>query len=287
MDKLIIIIIILVTAISSGLIGHKIGSDQNEVLVESDIQEMPDKNTPEILPDKNCNVEFEKAKEYYGKAFLLFLANIGISLNQNQKADLDNLIKRPNNFRPENVASNQDQEESEELVILPDFLNETSFGDYLKKHNSNIDHIFDKKMVKKNSNFILKDPGIFYVRSKFIKSFQKIKAMNGFYTGKLFLFVGKDKGEVHDLEMNLDYVQKEEDGDDIDGTFNLKISEDGNTYSNNNGRGGNGDMRLNNGSLIIEASPNTFFHFEKDSIDTANFYRNNELVGFARFIKND
>lgn len=287
MKTVLTIIFVLVLMILSFITGLHYGDSNAREVLSS-----PGFHSKKLIPEQKCQESLDEAKKYYGKAFLLFLTNIGVMLSSNQTQELNTLMTNPKDYQRESFPKDNEKTASSntEVVILPDYLSNKPFQEFLKKQNIKIDHIDDKNLVNKNSNFVLKDPGVFYVRSKFIKSYQQISPLNGLYAGKLYLFSGKDKGETHDIEMTIEFNQKSEnenEKDQIDGNFNLKISEDGNIYSNSRGNGGNGDVRMNQNSLIIEASPSSFFHFEQSSINTANYYDNNQLIGFARFRKLD
>lgn len=241
----------------------------------------------ELIKLREMQTEFVKAKSYYEKAFNIFIVTLGLRLNTEQKEQVKNLLKDPKDFIVNNVNTNGAPSSPEvhynEDPRVSEFANNNSFTDYLKKENAFTEHIEDANLMKKSGAFMLKDPAVYKARAKFIRKFPKIKKFNGEYSGKLYIITGKKKGETHLIETQIDFSVKDEDK--IDGSFVMKISHEGNVYSNSNGRGGNGDIRLKDSSIIIESSPDTFFHFQNEELTIANFYRAGKLQGIARFEK--
>jgi hypothetical protein len=224
--------------------------------------------------------DLKKAKDVYAKAFQLFLANLGLKLDANKKEKLQELLKDPNIFL-ENT-----KEVSKIEVFIPreiDFTPSDWFKEYVQREKANLKHITDDSLVSEAQKFILKDPALYYARSSLIKKFPKIKKVLGDYKGTLFRISGKNKGRRDNIQLSLNFSVKEEDS--ITGSFSLKLSADGAVYSNSQGQGGNGDIRLKEDSLIIEAGPSRFFHFKGEQLDVANFYEDGKLAGFARFTK--
>lgn len=221
-----------------------------------------------------------KAKEVYAKAFQLFLANLGLKLDDEKQEKLQELVSNPDNF----LATTKQKNDPE--VFIPreiDFTPSNWFKEFVQKEKANLKHITDDNLVSDAQKFILNDPALFYARSKLIKKFPKIKKVLGTYKGLLFRIAGNNKGRRDDVQLGLDFSVKDEDS--ITGSFSLKLSADGEVYSNSQGQGGNGDIKFKDGSLIIEAGPGRFFHFKGEKLDVANFYEGGKLAGFARFIK--
>lgn len=224
--------------------------------------------------------ELKKAKEVYAKAFQLFLANLGLKLDEEKKEKLQELLKDPSDFLANTI------EKSNTEVFIPreiDFTPSDWFKDYVQKEKANLKHITDDALISEAQKFILKDPALFYARSSLIKKFPQIKKVLGNYKGVLFRIAGNNKGRRDDIQLGLDFAVKDEDS--ITGSFSLKLSADGEVYSNSQGQGGNGDIKIKDNSLIIEAGPGRFFHFRGEELDIANFYEGGKLAGFARFTK--
>lgn len=221
-----------------------------------------------------------EAKEVYAKAFQLFLANLGLKLDSDKKEKLEELLKDPSEF----LATTKEQTKTE--VFIPreiDFTPSDWFKGFVQKEEANLKHITDDSLVSEAQNFILNDPALFYARSNLIKKFPKVKKILGDYKGVLFRIAGNNKGRKDEVQLGLDFTIKDEDS--ITGTFSLKLSADGEVYSNSQGQGGNGDIRIKDNSIIIEAGPGRFFHFKGEKLEIANFYEGGKLAGFARFTK--
>ncbi|MFT6070330.1 MAG: hypothetical protein ACJAT2_003215 [Bacteriovoracaceae bacterium] len=221
-----------------------------------------------------------EAKEVYAKAFQLFLANLGLKLDSEKKEKFSELLKDPSEY----LATTKEQTKTE--VFIPreiDFTPSDWFKKYVQKEKANLKHITDDALISEAQGFILSDPALFYARSSLIKKFPKIKKVLGNYKGVLYRIAGENKGRRDDVRLGLDFSIKDEDS--ITGSFSLKLSADGDVYSNSQGQGGNGDIKIKDGSIIIEAGPGRFFHFKGEKLDIANFYEGGKLQGFARFNK--
>jgi len=227
--------------------------------------------------------EYKKDKEaeaFYGKAFALFLANLGLKLDKEKEENLKELLENPKEY----LAVTKRNPETEVYIPREIDFNPTSwFKEFIQKENANLKHINDDALIKDAQEFMLKDPALFHARSTFIKKFPILKLLLGEYKGNLYRIAGNNRGRRDDIYLNIDFQLKEEDK--VDGSFTLKLSADGETYSNSSGRGGNGDVKIKNDSILIQAGPGSFFHFKGKSIDVANFYSNGKLVGLARFTK--
>jgi hypothetical protein len=257
-------------------LGYFLKSESKTIVKEKEvvIKEVPKEITKEIIVEKKEDINL--AKEYYEKAFKLFLINIGYSLNKTQESEFEEMIKDPTNY----VASKDSQDEIQREF---DFIPTNDFKRLVKAEEADLKSITDEDLLKDAQKFILKDPAVYFARSKFIKSFEGIKSINGEYRAQLFRMTGKNKGRVDNIYLGADYIVKGESG--IDGTFTLKMSHGDKIYSDSNGSGGNGNVRIKDGNLVIEAGPSNFFHFKGKNIDEANFYSKGKFVGMARFQK--
>lgn len=221
-----------------------------------------------------------EAKEVYAKAFQLFLANLGLKLDSEKKEKFSELLKDPSEY----LATTKERTKTE--VFIPreiDFTPSDWFKKYVQKEKANLKHITDDALISEAQGFILSDPALFYARSRLIKKFPMIKKVLGNYKGVLYRIAGENKGRRDDVQLELDFSIKDEDS--ITGSFSLKLAADGDVYSNSQGQGGNGDIKIKDGSIIIEAGPGRFFHFKGEKLEIANFYEGGKLAGFARFTK--
>ncbi len=271
----------IVIALLSLVIGLIIGSQffPAEKVKTNTIQEKLTDPEVKIITKTEYKTDKE-AEAFYGKAFALFLANLGLKLDKEKEENLKELLENPKEY----LAVTKRLPETE--VFIPreiDFNPTTWFKGFIKKENANLKHVNDDALIKDAQEFMLKDPALFHARSKFIKKFPTLKLILGEYKGNLYRIAGSNRGRRDDIYLNIDFQLKEEDK--VDGSFTLKLSADGEIYSNSSGRGGNGDVKIKNDSILIQAGPGSFFHFKGKSIDVANFYSNGKLVGLARFNK--
>ena len=262
--------------IISFCMGYFLKSGDNIIIKEKEIviKEIPKEVTKEVFI--NNQKVIGEAKSYYEKAFKLFLVNIGYSLTDRQKTELQEVIAEPAEY----LAKKNNQNP---ILREFDFTPTESFNKLVAKEEADLKSITDESLLKNAQKFILKDPALFFVRSKLIITFDSIKKINGEYRAQLFRLVGKNKGRIDNIYLQADYILKDEDK--IDGNFNLKLSHEGKVYSDSNGSGGNGNIRIKNGDLIIKAGPSYYFHFKGMNLNEANFYTGGKFVGMARFQK--
>lgn len=269
-------IITTLAIISAFCLGYFLRSGETTVIKEKEIviKEVPKEIRKEIFIENKQEVE--AAKSYYQKAFKLFLINVGFSLNKTQQTEFTDMIEDPANY----VGSSSPKSEVEREF---DFIPTKSFEKLVATEEANLKSITDESLLKDAQKFILKDPAVYFARSKMISSFESIKKLNGEYRAQLFRITGKAKGRVDDIYLQSDYIIKGEDS--IDGSFTLKMYNGDKIYSDSNGTGGNGNIRIKDGDLIIEAGPNNFFHFKGMNLQEANFYSRGKFTGMARFQK--
>jgi len=275
----------------TGFYSHHFLKEKPRIKVkEHHLNECADHYNKLIADDKKiaCRHELEKIQSLYGKAFNLFLINLGLNLSRSNKNDLNKLIESPKQYAAAKKVS--DEVTLEEEVTDKSLLSKNDkrfFPHPTSEQLELMSQIEDKDIVLKGLKNTFKDPALALARSEHIKKFKKIKKMNGSYIGKIYFFSGDYKDKTHDVEMIINYFFKENDEkSDIDGSFSLKLISEVGIYSNSQGSGGNGDIRLAHDHIIIEAGPTRFFSFQKDNLDYANFYIKNKHVGFAKFEKN-
>lgn len=218
------------------------------------------------------------AKEYYEKAFNLFLLSLGLKLSTQQNESLESLLKDPKSYLEKAPKKPEFQKTSMKETYKDLFL------PYRKNSYEKEDYRFlpeDLKDKLKRDN--LAEPLVTYSKSKYIEDFKKLKRYLGEYRGELFLIEGKSKGQVHQVYMGLDFTSKE--GEGIDGSFNLQLFNGEKVYSDNRGTGGNRDVRKVDDHLIIDVGPGWFFMFPKGKVDTGHYYQDGKLSGIVRLEK--
>lgn len=223
--------------------------------------------------------EVEKVdKKKITDAFFLFLASIGYK--DSLRAPIEKIVENPESYRP--------------LVLQPKKVTISSDKPKSKKDLNffkDIREIFASDEISMGELQIaqhrqLDDPTIYHARSKYIEKPEEIIKVNGFYVGDFIRLAGAHKGKIEEVNLTINFVA--DDKGKIDGSFSMKLIRDDKLYSNARGEGGNGDIRTNpsdSKSIIVEASPTTFFHFFDSNLTQANVYENGEFVGIARLRK--
>lgn len=235
------------------------------------------------IVEKECPVVNETISEAkIEKAFMLFLASIGIKNNQKYSNDIKAIVKSPEDYEPEDLI------ESDSVVpVVTEFYYDKTEAIKVLKSSEAYGEIIDYfPEVKKAASFMLKDPAVYFARSKLIDKIKKLKRINGVYTGKLYRMTGKQKGKVEEVEMSVDFWTKEKNK--IDGKFSMTIARDGVVYSNSRGNGGNNDIYLNPNDLkqvIIKGAPGMYFHFQDMKLSMANVYDEGEFIGVSTLLK--
>ncbi len=227
--------------------------------------------------------------ELYSKVFILFLASVGIEMNNEIEQEVSKLVKSPKEYKPNEslkvkvVSTTEDNPQSTEFIYNKGSNTDAPYRDFKDlfpdKVNSNMD-IFEA------TNRILKDPENYISKSKYINKFREIERYNGVYTGELFITKGGKRGEISLVEMRFQFELQNENN--INGNMSVTLAKDGVVYSNNSGKGGNKSLKVspNKRDIIIEVSPDAYFHFPRGKIRNGNFYENAKHVGYVIVEKN-
>ena len=272
------------SSLTAGIIFFLIGIGVGKYAFESEVNlPLNSAVTETIVQQENCPVtdqsELEDAREYYGKAFLLFLTNLGMQLSNSQKRELELVVDNPKEY-----VENRD--EQLETASAPEV-------DVDKKENQpealatiEVDEGYPpnwRRNIVKANTFVIQDPLTYFGQSRVATPKDRVtRRLNGSYTGQLFIQAGKQKGEMHQVELTIDYSIEE--GRGLQGNYSLIISKDNHPYSRMNGSGGNHDIRLNPNdprAIILNASPDSFFHFANQELKLANFYDKGKKIGVA------
>lgn len=217
----------------------------------------------------------EVAKAYYEKAFMLFLANLGLKLSTSDEMELGNLLNNPQEYLAR--TKEKPRENSKPKVISEDGI----FKEGLLSPQEVASLPEDlKEKARRN---ILSDPMESYGKSKYITEMRTLKRYLGEYKGELHFLKGKNKGLVHQVYMSLNFKKK--GNGDLDGSFNLQLFNGENVYSDNRGTGGNRDVREIDGHLIIDVGPGWFFLFPNGRLNIGHYYQEGILQGIVRLEK--
>lgn len=260
-----------------------------EVQVES-VHECPAPSAQRpVGPEIVC--EGDQSKEYYEQAVALFIAAIGIKLTQKQSLELESLSKNPRDYYP---SQDLDQAILKDTVVdtphsdIPGPNKALFFKNYhiskeLKKEGAELSDFRDRELLNKSLHKVLKEPNIFYARSKDSEDIKLLKKFNGSFRGFVYHLRGEHKGTTDTISFYADFRVKSDKK--IDGEFQLLLSRDGVTYNDSRGTGGNGNIRTLGDEIIIKAGPERYFHFVDRSLTMANFYSAGQFVGVARLTR--
>lgn len=229
---------------------------------------------------KDLQKREEIAREYYEKAFMLFLANLGLQLSRVEQDSFERLVKNPQEYLARNPQPFPERDKPVE-VSLPK-AEEAPASPYInlppKELNLNNIPSFLKKKALQN---VLKDPAVFHARSQYFREFKDVKRIVGEFKGNLFLLKGENAGRVDQVYLKIDFERGQKG--EIQGDFTLQLFNGTEIYSNSNGSGGNGNIRFRDNDLIIEGGPGRFFHFLDGKMNIAHLYDNGQYVGIAQF----
>jgi|GEM_PF-2517408 len=249
-------------------------------------------NYKELISPKDIEIPKEggDAKLYYEKAFTLFLATLGLKLQDRKREELSLLLDKPKEYIENESISDSGASPDKPLNSkeLSGEGNELSAA--IPKREAQEEYNLEnlpEKLGEQALARLLKDPDLFFVRTKFIKKFQKIKRYNGEYRGTLFRIAGENKGRNDEVLLSLKYsrANDKESTDNIEGSFSLQLFNGTELYSNSSGDGGNGNFRFKGRQLVIEAGPGVFLHFSNNKLTEANYYEDGVLRGVVRLRK--
>ncbi len=279
--NIIIFFLSLSTLLLTVVISDKNASTE-ELLKESEVSVLIEDFPKEFPKTRGSKTkEAPSAKEYYEKAFKLFLMTLGLKLTDDQREELAELVDNPEVYldKSDPVKDVGRGSKVEQVAKEFNFKPSVVFERLLNNNDMAFDHITDLNILKKLQRRVLKDPSLFYARGKYIKRLGPLKLIMGRYTGKLYRIAGPNKGRIDEVDLFMDYSLKEEQ---VEERFTLTLSHNGKSYSNSRGNGRNSHVKRKGGSIIIDTGPSSFLHFMGRDLELANFYSNGELVGFVK-----
>lgn len=258
------------------IIGQYSSSDKSNLVIKK--MTSADKN----IADIDCSDHLERKMIHitdFHKAFELYFKRLGYESGSSQMIQYKELLKDPKQFIKNNTSTN----DSLQSIAKNDFLSENEFLSFLDHAQTNFDYIDDDLLKKELKTKALSNPSLYFSKSILIKSFKDINYINGRFSGKLYHIVGSKKGQVDDIDLDVNFVIK--DKNTITGNSSLKLLEDGVIYSHKSGNGSNGMIRRVDGNIILDAGPGIFFQFIDKKLSAAFFYEEGKLQGLVRFIK--
>lgn len=196
--------------------------------------------------------KLKAAEELYGKMMILFLANLGMKLQENRPVDLLEEAKFPDPVKEKEACA-------------------TALPQKLECAPCNCPSAQTAKAAPEKKT----TPGETFRRSPYLSSMTPVlRNMRGQFHGKLSHFAGSRKGKVDQVLIDVNLSQKERQL--YGGIGVILTDEESNTpYSRSQGNGGNKSIRFDEASqtVFVEASPNSFFAFR------AREFARNEVNG--------
>ena len=272
---------LMIGALFIGGLSFWIDEDSSPVVTEICAPKIIETKSAEpVCPTVQEDIDTQKIE----KAFLLFLASIGIKNAQKYSDDINEVVNNPDDFKSRELQ--EDVAEAVAPTPIAFFFNEEEARKMILNNEYIRDRLDYEPGLKKTATYLLRDPAVYFARSKLITTYSKLKRLNGNFIGKLYRMSGKHKGKVEDIELSIDYWPK--DSKKIDGKFTMKIARDGEVYSHARGEGSNNDIYLNPNNpkqLIIKGAPGMYFHFESMVVKYANVYDEGEFLGVSTFTR--
>ena len=229
---------------------------------------------------KDMRAKYEKADEILGKVMLLFVANLGIKMqpevvNYFAKDSHDRTQIKP---EKETLSTNQDSSEEVRTKALKG-PSGNSYGAIDPSELKVPSHI--ENAAQRLSRKIISSPFSYLKKSKPLHDELIIEGLIGRFHGKIYVQKSDIKGEIHDVELDLNFFKN---GPEYSGDFKSELSKNGIAYSTQRGSGSNKSIRVvdrNKLEIIIQTSPASFmqlFVMNNNKL-YGNFYDNDEFIG--------
>ncbi len=280
MNKLIYLCLGLLFGLILGVFGWRTFDSSTEMTSEQHV-------APPVAQAPCDTHDLSEAKTLYEKAFILFLANLGLKMTSEQKVTMDGLLQDPKTYLADH---NSPVTPREDVINEPEAKTRGGEEHYDTKKNRPKDLKLPpeaNKVVAAGNDFILKKPLSYYEDSKYLEKMDwRFKRINGSFEGKLYIVQGERKGEIDQVDLSVDFSINQQRN--IEGTFFLQMAREGSVYSTSEGNGSNHNIRIHpedKKSIILEASPNSFFHFRNEGMEVANYYAGGQFVGVAQFVR--
>jgi len=260
--------------VRSETIPIKSGADKKLDSMSNAFFNLTQKDFLEYTNLKDQKAKYLKADEILGKIILIFLANVQMRMNPEVKSYFVDGIK------PE-VEKKEDSRLESALKPDRSQLEEKDNKEFIYKKHKAKDEQFQVAASMLPIEII--SPYAFFKKAKAIESIDRIKKFNGTFRGNLLLEAGKNSGQVHDVELIINFNQE---GQKIKGAYESKLSFKGQLYSHNRGSGDNGQIRRGDkGLYLLETSPSSFMHLkyiEGEDYFVGKYYNNDEYSGLVK-----
>lgn len=220
------------------------------------------------------------------KAFIAFLAGLGIRNAKNFQGEIQKIVHNPTQAEIISFGENKKDPEVQYKKTKQTFLDFDQAIKLFADDDMTKSELEDK--FSENAQFVLGDPALYFARSKATKDPYILKKVSGVFKGNLTYIAGKKKGRVDDIDIDINFGGEPNEKGELEGAIVFKMSYQGQVHSNMTGNGSNGDILTHpedNTTIVVRAGPGYYFHFINTSFRKANFYNDNKLVGIARLRK--
>jgi hypothetical protein len=269
-------------------LNQKIESLEKQIEhLKAKTQSIADNDLTKYLNTQDADQKLKQANEIFSKIMLLFLADLGLHLNNQVKE----LTEKPPKLN---------EEKKFDKDLIPAKASSKVVRDEEEKEApelSNFEgHDFEKPpLYRQAKKFILTEPRKKFYESKYDnKMDRKFQRIQGTFTGRLTFFEGKNKGRTDEVKLEIDFKRKgNRKKIGVAGTSLVELSKHGEPYSVNRGRGDNRVVKSNSNdpkSIYIEVEQNAFFQVQwKNNGNTlyGNYYVDDKYIGHVNLRKID
>ncbi len=280
--KKLFIVASLFVALFLGYFWGSSGQKEMSLCPELEYSSLQCPRCPDI-PSNNPAAAKQQAK-LYGDVFLLFLANLGIRLQPENKEKLLHALQAPEKYLKEEELSQKLEPEEPVVQATPEVtILEKEEGAGELQVDSGDAYKRNSKFGRVIERLSQKEPLVTFAHAKYINTnFGLLEKVNGEYRGKIHWLNDKQKPS-DDVFLSVKFQTGKNNR--VDGSYMLELSSDKKgVYSSRSGTGDNQAIRLTEDRkfFILEAGPEEFFIFEnKKNLQTGLFYQKSEKTGIV------
>lgn len=262
MKNTILSILFLGLGFGLGQFFSKKTTPDNNVLPEAvrfNFENLANKELKNYALLQDAEAKLKAADELYAKMVVLFLADLSLKVELPIQASQTLWKDHPKPMDPTTKAA-------QEISPLGSFKQMTSDMKESLEEKSDSVGVEEDKAITKGLGQAVRH----YKLSDYVtKMTPQIKRMMGVFKGVIEIEAGKDKGQKHQIRMNLDMTQKD---DKLDGISHIELRDaKGVVYSESNGDGGNSSLKQSAERpkvIFLDVSPDRFI-----SLDISTFPR--------------
>ena len=291
-QKFIFIIIVFLIGLGSGYFI----SSTNKPAPQVKVAECPLNTSFENLSNElndytkllSASEKLRKAEEILGKVMILFLANVALKFEPEVEQYF--LNDKSHQSPKTNLDEKDSRGENVNITIQP-------VGKVIQlQKDPYTQQEFDARLIPRELEGkveglkirVLKSPQSEFFKAKKIETRLEYSDLSGDFTGHLFYYFGKRKGQT--IDMKFSSHLEEVDGK-LQGDYLLILSERGEIYNRNAGSGNNRQIKkaTSKNEFYLEVSPSSFIQvFTVSSGDLiGNFYEDNQFLGQFRLTRDN